>query len=165
MHHPNICRIDPQRGYDLWAETYDSTPNPVVSMDARYTPQLLAPRPGEAVLDAGCGTGRHLHPMVARGSNAVGVDFSLGMLKVARQRLPDVPLVQASLEQRLPFAADCFNLALCALVGEHLADLSSVFRGIYRVLRPGGRFVFNYCALIFYFDVRKSMRSAFIAHQ
>jgi SAM-dependent methyltransferase len=45
-------------------ETYDETPNPVVAMDARHTLDALAPKPDEHVLDAGCGTGRHLGPMI-----------------------------------------------------------------------------------------------------
>jgi SAM-dependent methyltransferase/ribosomal protein S18 acetylase RimI-like enzyme/mannose-6-phosphate isomerase-like protein (cupin superfamily) len=140
---PQVCRVGVQRGYDLWAETYDTSPNPVVSMDARHTLELMAPEPGEAILDAGCGTGRHLSPLVARGCRPIGVDFSFRMLRVARQRLPTVPLVQGALEQRLPFVDGCFDQVLCALVGEHLTDLVSAFMELGRVLRPGGRLAFS----------------------
>jgi SAM-dependent methyltransferase len=143
MDQRQVCRVDAQKGYDLWAETFDVTPNPVVSMDARYTLELLAPGSGEAVLDAGCGTGRHLTQLVARGCRPIGVDFSFGMLQIARQRLPIVPLVQAALEQRLPFTESCFDQVLCALVGEHLTDLVPVFRELGRVLRPGRRLLFS----------------------
>ena len=50
-----VRRVNAQEGYDLWARTYDETPNPVVAMDARYTLGVLAPEPGEQILDAGCG--------------------------------------------------------------------------------------------------------------
>src|SRR5205823_1566393 len=100
---PGIRRLDPQQGYDLWAATYDATPNVVVSMDARHTPHFLKTRAGERVLDAGCGTGRHLSDLAACGCRPVGVDFSAEMLRVARRRLPGVPLVQAALEGALPF--------------------------------------------------------------
>src|SRR5262245_59563277 len=37
----NTKRVSVQAGYDLWSETYDATPNPVVAMDARHTVELL----------------------------------------------------------------------------------------------------------------------------
>jgi SAM-dependent methyltransferase len=138
-----VKRLGPHEGYDLWAQTYDGTPNPVVHMDTRWTLKALAPRAGELILDAGCGTGRNLAGMLAAGSRPSGVDFSLGMLSIARARLPGVALLQANLEQPLPLAPGRFDAVLCALVGEHLSDLSAVFRSIHAVLRPGGRFVYS----------------------
>jgi len=138
-----VQHVDAQEGYDYWAETYDATPNPVVAMDARCTLGLLAPRPEEQILDAGCGTGRHFEPMILAGSRLVGVDFAPGMLRVAQGKYPQVPLVLADLEQPLPFRARSFDAVLCALVGEHLRDLRGVFRESYAVLKSGGRFVFS----------------------
>lgn len=142
-HNKTIRRLDAHEGYDLWAQTYDETPNPVVYMDGRWTLPALMPRAGEVILDAGCGTGRNLAGMLAAGSRPVGVDFSLGMLDVARSCAPGVPLLQVNLEQPLPFAPGSFDAVLCALVGEHLDDLPVVFGGIHAVLKPGGRFVFS----------------------
>ncbi|HZS07843.1 MAG TPA: class I SAM-dependent methyltransferase [Blastocatellia bacterium] len=138
-----VQRVNVQEGYDLWAETYDATPNPLVAMDARHTLKLLAPRKGERILDAGCGTGRNLKPVVSAGGRAVGLDFSHGMLKVARRRLPGVPLLRADLQRQFPFEEARFDAVLCALIGEHLDDLPTVFRETYNVLKPGGRFVFS----------------------
>ncbi len=138
-----IQRVNVQEGYDLWSETYDTTPNPVVAMDARHTIRLLAPQRGERILDAGCGTGRNLKPVVGVGSKAVGLDFSHGMLKVARRHLPRVPLLRADLQKQFPFETECFDAVLCALIGEHLDDLPTVFRETYNVLKPGGRYVFS----------------------
>ncbi len=130
-------------GYQRWAATYDDTPNPVVAMDARHTLPLLAPRPGEDVLDAGCGTGRSLPSLVAAGARPVGIDFSVEMLKVARRRLPGARLAAADLQRPLPLRPRRFDAALCALVGEHLPDLRATFSEVQRVLRPAGRFVFS----------------------
>ena len=112
-------------------------------MDGRWTLPALRPRAGESILDAGCGTGRNLAGMLAAGSRPIGVDFSLGMLSVARAEAPGAPLLQVNLEQPLPFAPRQFDAALCALVGEHLSDLPAVFGGIHAVLKPGGRFVYS----------------------
>src|SRR2546422_5846754 len=115
-----IKQVSARDGYDLWAETYDSTPNPVVAMDSRHTINLLAPAQGELILDAGCGTGRNFPQLLAAGSKVVGVDFSLGMLKTAQGNFPALPIVQADLECELPFKDSSFDAVLCALIGEHL---------------------------------------------
>jgi SAM-dependent methyltransferase len=136
-------RVGTREGYDLWAETYDETPNPVVAMDARYTLDVLGPRPGERVLDAGCGTGRHLGPLLRARSNPVGVDFSRGMLEIARRNYPEVPLAIADLQRPLPFENKRFDAVLCALIGEHLDELPLALREMHRVLIAGGRLVFS----------------------
>lgn len=133
----------PQEGYDRWAETYDQTLNPVVSMDNRYLPRFLTPAAGESILDAACGTGRHFPLLLGAGSRVIGIDFSLGMLRVARRRFPTVPLLLADLQQPLPIRSARFDTILCSLVGEHLSDLRGVFQEMRRVLCPGGRLVFS----------------------
>lgn len=142
-----IERVGPREGYDIWSEAYDSTPNPVVAMDLRYTIALLAPQAGELILDAGCGTGRNFSKLQHAGSSTIGIDFSHGMLNVARRNLThiqaDFPLLLADLEHTLPFQTGSFDAVLCALIGEHLSALQSVLREFYRVLRPGGRLVFS----------------------
>ena len=135
--------VGAREGYDLWAETYDETPNPVVAMDARYTLGVLSPRPGELILDAGCGTGRHLGPLLHARSNPVGVDFSRGMLEIARRNHPKVPMAFADLQRSLPFENERFDAVLCALIGEHLNELPLALREMHRVLRANGRLVFS----------------------
>ena len=136
-------RVGVRDGYDLWAESYDETPNPVVAMDARHTLGILDPRPGERILDAGCGTGRNLKRLVEAGARAVGVDLSTGMLAVARRAVPGAPALAADIQHALPFRPGTFDAALCALIGEHLDDLGGTFREAFAALRPGGRYVFS----------------------
>ena len=138
-----VQRVAAREGYDRWSETYDRTPNPVVSMDERCTLIALAPKTGERILDAGCGTGRHFVPLQRAGSKVFGIDFSLGMLRVAHRRHPQIPILMADMQQVLPFAASYFDAILCALVGEHLTRLPFIFSEMHRVLRPGGRLVFS----------------------
>jgi ubiquinone/menaquinone biosynthesis C-methylase UbiE len=138
-----IRHVSAIEGYQRWAATYDATPNPVVAMDRRFTLGFLGPRRGEHILDAGCGTGASLPSIVQAGARPVGIDFSVEMLRVARRRLPGVHLAAADLQRPLPLRPHRFDAALCALVGEHLADLPTVFAELRRVLLPGGRFVFS----------------------
>jgi SAM-dependent methyltransferase len=130
-------------GYDRWSAQYDQTRNPLVILDRRHTVQLLRLRPGERVLDAGCGTGAHLEWMLAAGSRPVGLDLSHGMLQVAQRKHPGVPLAQADFHAPLPLRRERFDAVLCALVGEHLSQLALLFREFHAALVPGGRLVFS----------------------
>src|SRR5262249_41914811 len=144
MSKPKLMRrVGVREGYDAWAESYDGTANPLVALDRRHTLAVLAPKPREAILDAGCGTGVHLGALLKSRSRPFGFDLSRGMLKVARRRLPAVPLAQADLEQSLPAKFGRFDAILCALVGEHLEHIAMLFREFYGLLRPAGRLVFS----------------------
>ena len=138
-----VHRIDPRRGYDLWSDAYDTTPNPVVRIDERITPGLVESRPGELVLDAGCGTGRSVTALRAGGGRVVGLDFSVGMLRVARRKHPDLPVAVADLQRPWPVRDGAVDAILCALVGEHLERLDVVIGEMWRTLAPGGRVVFS----------------------
>lgn len=134
-----IRRVGVQEGYDIWSDSYESTPNPVVAVDSRHTLPLLAPQKGQRILDAGCGTGRNLRPMLLAGADVFGIDFSLGMLRVAQTNR----IAQADLLCPLPFQADTFDAVLCALIGEHLPELNTPLHDFFRITRPGGRLVFS----------------------
>lgn len=135
--------IDARGGYDLWADSYDDTENPVVWIDGWALSKRLVVAPGDRVLDAGCGTGRNFARLLEQGADVTGVDFSAGMLKIARAKHPSVALVEADLQTDWPFAACSFDLVVCALVGEHLGELEHVFAQMRRVLRTGGRMIFS----------------------
>jgi len=136
-------RVTAREGYDLWADTYDRTANPVVAIDARHTLNLLDPKPGQRILDAGCGTGRNLVQIISASAKPYGLDFSLGMLRVAHKTAPHVPVFQADLQADLPFRAGQFSSALCALIGEHLDRLAFTFSELWNALHPGGWLVFS----------------------
>ena len=132
-----------REGYDRWAQSYDATPNPLVALDRRTTFAALDPRPGERVLDAGCGTGAHLARVCASRAGGIGLDFSRGMLSVAQRSAPGAGLAQADLNGPFPVRSGAFDALLSSLVSEHLRDLRSFFREAHAALRRGGRIVFS----------------------
>ena len=138
-----VARPGVREGYDCWSETYDATPNPIVSLDRLHSLRALNPLPGERVLDAGCGTGAHLGSLCSAGSRPVGLDFSRGMLRVAQRAAPQATLVQADLNSQFPVRRGAFDALLSALVSEHLTDLRRFFTEAFGALRRGGRFVFS----------------------
>lgn len=105
-------------------------------------------RPGQAVLDVGCGTGL-LTQMAARGvapsGTAVGIDASPEMIATAQRKASRVPnaAFQLSPIQQLPFEDNRFDVALSSFMMHHLPP-SEGQKGLIevaRVLKPGGHLV------------------------
>jgi SAM-dependent methyltransferase len=72
----------------------------------------------------------------------VGVDSSEAMLAVARAKRPGLDLRLAPITA-LPFSEGSFDLAVIALVLEHLPDIEAPIAELARVLKPGGRVVLS----------------------
>lgn len=93
-------------------------------------------RPGQLVLDIGCGVGAFLRLVVDRGARAYGIDASEALLDVARQRLPEADLRVADMEA-LPYDDDTFDL-VCGFNSFFFAtDIVAALREAGRVAKPG----------------------------
>ena len=100
--------------------------------------ELLAPRPGERILDLGCGDGHLTEKIVLRGAQVVGVDSSPDMVQAAQRRGIDARFVDAyGLDFDSEFDAVFSNAALHWMK----RDPHNVIRRIRRALKPEGRFV------------------------
>jgi malonyl-CoA O-methyltransferase len=100
---------------------------------------------GQAVLDLGCGTGRHAIWLAAAGASVTAVDFSEGMLREARRKAgaSAIHFVGHDLHHPLPFSDGAFDVVVSGLVLEHIHDLRAFFRETHRVVRIGGRTVMS----------------------
>ncbi len=100
--------------------------------------ELLDPRPGERILDLGCGDGRLTLAIRERGAAVVGVDAAPAMVKAARARGLEAHHLDArNLAWRAAFDAVFTNAVL-----HWIRDgMDEVLAGVLRALRPGGRFV------------------------
>lgn len=97
---------------------------------------LLDPRPGERILDLGCGDGALTVALVAAGAQVVGVDSDAAMLAVARARGLDA---RDGDGQRLAFGPE-FDAVFSNAAIHWMLDQPAVARGAIAALRPGGRF-------------------------
>jgi trans-aconitate methyltransferase len=99
--------------------------------------ELLAPRPGERILDLGCGDGALTAQLAALGGAVVGVDGDPAMVEAARARGLDVRLVDG---QALSFEAE-FDAVFSNAALHWMRGPDAVIAGVRRALRPRGRFV------------------------
>ena len=101
--------------------------------------------PVRTALDLACGTGVLCRILQKAGIDSRGMDFSSGMIDIARQESPDIPYDVADMILYRPDAQ--FDLVTCT--GDalnHIPDLSDVekiFANIHAYLAPGGYFVFD----------------------
>jgi len=132
-----------REGYDRWAGIYDHEGNPLIALEEPVVREALGEVAGLAVLDLGCGTGRHALWLAQAGARVTAIDFSEGMLAQARRKpgAEAVRFLAHDLHQPLPFADREFDRVVSGLVLEHLADLEPFFAEVRRVLRAGGRAV------------------------
>lgn len=130
-------------GYDRWAAVYDHDANPLQALEGPIVRAAVGTANGLAVLDLGCGTGRHALWLAAAGAKVTAVDFSEGMLAEARRKpgAESVHFFSHDLRQPLPLADKQFDLVVSGLVLEHLPQLDGFFAEAQRVLMPGGRAV------------------------
>ncbi len=93
------------------------------------------------VLDAGCGSGRLVALLARRDLDVVGVDITSSVVEIDRamraERRDNVVLVQGDL-LRIPLKDDQFDAVWSGGVIHHTGDAHAAFRGLVRVLKPGG---------------------------
>ena len=96
-------------------------------------------------MDLGCGTGVLCEILLGSGIRAAGMDFSAGMIEIARQGNPQIPYEVADLITYCPDAQ--YDLVTCT--GDalnhirSLSDIRKIFQNVYRYTAPGGWFIFD----------------------
>jgi len=100
--------------------------------------EWLGARPGEHILDLGCGDGQLTARLAAAGAEVRGVDASASMVAAARER--GIIAEEASAE-RLPYADASFDAVFSNAALHWVREQDEMMAEVHRVIKPGGRFV------------------------
>lgn len=126
-----------ERYYDQYWQEKDEGVDP-----ERLNYILSKVKPGDRVLDLGCGPGKVTKEIETRGAKAIGLDFSDVILERARQH--NVKLVKADMDEGgLPFGDGRFDLVVLTQTIEHLFYYQRVIKEINRVLKVDGRLILS----------------------
>jgi trans-aconitate methyltransferase len=120
------------------AELYDEKHSFVWKMAAGLL-ELLDAKPGERVLDVGCGTGHLTAKIAANGARVTGIDRSAEMIQQARTAYPALRF--EVMDAREIAFAEKFDAVFSNATLHWITDPERAVKGIAGVLRPGGRFV------------------------
>ncbi len=94
------------------------------------------------VLDLGCGSGLLTRWLRDKGFDACGLDFSNGLISIAKNENPDIPFTVADATST-PYPSESFDIIVSGLVMHYVQDLSTVFSEVARILKTNGIFIFT----------------------
>ncbi|HXF50325.1 MAG TPA: methyltransferase domain-containing protein [Dehalococcoidia bacterium] len=109
--------------------------------------RLLGDVKGKRLLEIGCGGGQHSILLARQGARCVGVDLSDEQVKFARRLAEregvDAEFYQGDATDLSMFDAEQFDAAHSVFALQYVDDIDACYREVFRVLKPGGRFVFS----------------------
>jgi len=131
-----------QEAYTQWSATYDSDRNLTRDLDQQVTQASLAALHCHTLVELGCGTGKNTALLAQIGRRVCALDFSVGMLGQAKEKLAadNVTFTLADLTRPWPCARASVDLIVCNLVLEHIQDLAFIFAEAAHTLASRGRF-------------------------
>jgi ubiquinone/menaquinone biosynthesis C-methylase UbiE len=104
--------------------------------------RMLAPQPGQRMIDIACGQGVLCRILQQRGVEMTGVDAARQLILTARQRGPETIRYEVADARQLEFLpAGSFHSAACVLAIQNINPLTPVFQGVSRLLIDRGRLV------------------------
>ncbi len=121
---------------------------------------LLAPQAGEQILDLGCGDGVLTARIAASGAHVLGVDTDPDMLEAARARGLQVEQADG---QALGFESS-FDAVFSNAALHWMPDQNAVAAGVWRALKPGGRYVGECGGFMNIAAIRTALRAVLLRH-
>jgi ubiquinone/menaquinone biosynthesis C-methylase UbiE len=127
-----------KEAYRLWAPEYDTTPNPLLSLEQRFLAPLTHSAKGCDVVDLGCGTGRWLTQLAETGARSTtGVDVSEQMLEHAAKKLNSSTNLILSDCICTSLATASSDWILASFLLSYIGDVRSFADEAARIARPG----------------------------
>ncbi len=131
----------------------DMTDKERTQKELAFCEKVLKWKPGQWILDAPCGAGRHTLLLSRHDHHIVGLDFSTYLLSQAQKGIPQCmvrgtkPHFIQGMLQNLPLCSNTFDYIICLFssygYGETEEENLQVMKEFYRVLRPGGKILID----------------------
>lgn len=102
--------------------------------------RFLVPE-GQSILELGCGTGDLLYALKPK--RGVGIDFSSEMVRIAKERYPNLEFRMADME-KIEGWEETFDVLIMSDVVGHLMDIEETFRQLHIFCRPDTRIIISY---------------------
>ncbi len=122
-----------------WNANFYDSKHDFVSKYGEDLIEMLDPKEGEEILDAGCGTGDLTEQIRSKGAHVLGIDNSDEMIKAAREKYPSIDFGLYSVTE-LPFD-NKFEAVFSNAALHWVLQKEKAIDQIFKVLKPGGRFV------------------------
>lgn len=137
--------FNPEKGYDIWASSYDDQPdNLMLALDEAVFSSLLKDLEvaGKTIVDVGCGTGRHWQKIFdANPKQLTGYDVSEGMLKMLQQKFPQAETHQLADNKLYKTPDHSCDIIVSTLTMAHIENAKDALQEWNRVLKPGGNII------------------------
>ncbi len=101
---------------------------------------------GKTVLDLGCAGGFMAEAIARKGGRVTGIDPAQDAIEAAKHHAADSDLditYDVGVGEEMPYPDDSFDIVVCVDVLEHVRDLTQVLAEVARVLKPGGKFLYD----------------------
>ena len=136
MYSDIFCKVYNEFGWNYYPEAFGE--------QLLQWMQAVSFQPNTA-MDLACGTGVLCEILADNGISSAGMDFSSGMIDIARSRNPQIPYEVADMTTFRPERQ--YDLVTCTGDAVNhisaLSDVEKIFRNVYEYLTPGGYFVFD----------------------
>jgi SAM-dependent methyltransferase len=135
--------------YNRLAKDYEKHVDTQSGHNAYYErPAMMELLPAEmnhlSILDAGCAAGWYTEQLIKRGAQVTAIDISPEMVEACKRRIHHkATVLTCDLTERLPFGDEAFDFIVSSLTLHYIDDWIPTFRELYRVLKPGGSFIFS----------------------
>ena len=132
--------------YAEFVKTALASPTSVLSVVTKQVTKALGEVDGLQICDLACGEGHLSRYLAEQGGVVTGVDISEGLLERARRQTPDgleLRYVQDDAQTLTTFPEPSFDIVVSNMALMDIPNIEGVFDSCFRILKPGGLFVFS----------------------
>lgn len=141
--------------------------SPAKKKEIEFFKKIICPRPGEKILDLGCGTGNYLEGIKNTGADLWGIDISFKAVAVAKAKVLKAKQILCGDACPLPFPDTQFDCVTAWGVIEHFSDIAKIIVEVKRVVKPNGTVIIMVPNVYYYKFIWDTLRkgSGPVKHQ